>query len=100
MITGYLYFFCSTETRLLSLFVTAAGRRISTACVVVLDIVPIQTMGCTDGIRWMDGWMDVWMDGWMDLFVCLSHINVPVLAHAGHIGTDRSLLTGHDALLL
>ena len=34
------------------------------------------------------------------LFVCLNHINVPVLAHAGHIGTDRSLLTGHDALLL
>ena len=24
----------------------------------------------------------------------------PCLAHAGHIGTDRSLLTGHDALLL
>ena len=24
----------------------------------------------------------------------------PCSAHAGHIGTDRSLLTGHDALLL
>ena len=24
----------------------------------------------------------------------------PCLAHAGYIGTDRSLLTGHDALLL
>ena len=24
----------------------------------------------------------------------------PCLAHAGHRGTDRSLLTGHDALLL
>ena len=24
----------------------------------------------------------------------------PCLAHAGHIGTDRSLLTGHDVLLL
>ena len=33
-------------------------------------------------------------------FVCLNHINVPVLTHAGHIGTDRSLLTGHNALLL
>ena len=30
----------------------------------------------------------------------LNHINVPVLTHAGHIGADRSLLTGHDALLL
>ena len=27
-------------------------------------------------------------------------MNVPVLTHAGHIGTDRSLLTGHNALLL
>ena len=34
------------------------------------------------------------------LIACLNHINVPVLAHAGHIGTDRSLLTGHNALLL
>ena len=24
----------------------------------------------------------------------------PCLAHAGHIGTDRSLLTGHNALLV
>ena len=31
-------------------------------------------------------------------FVC-SYLR-PCLAHAGHIGTDRSLLTGHDALLL
>ena len=34
------------------------------------------------------------------MFVCLNHINVPVLTHAGHIETDRSLLTGHNALLL
>ena len=32
--------------------------------------------------------------------VLLNHIKVPVLMHAGHIGTDRSLLTGHNALLL
>ena len=30
----------------------------------------------------------------------MNHIKVPVLAHAGHIGTDRSLLTGHNPLLL
>ena len=34
-------------------------------------------------------------------FVCLYHINVPVQHnYAGYIGTDRSLLMGHDALLL
>ena len=34
------------------------------------------------------------------LFVCLNHINVPVLVHAGHVETYRNMLTGHDALLL
>ena len=36
------------------------------------------------------------------MFVCLFVCSdlCPCLAHAGHIGTDRSLLTGHDDLLL
>ena len=35
------------------------------------------------------------------LFVCLFESYYrPCLMHAGHIGTDRSLLTGHNALLL
>ena len=36
--------------------------------------------------------------GWIS-FVCLNHINVPV-QHIRFIGTDRSLLTGHNTLLL
>ena len=36
----------------------------------------------------------------LSFFFVLNHINVPVLTHAGHIGTDRSLLMGHNALLL
>ena len=31
--------------------------------------------------------------------LCLNYIH-PCLAHAGHIGTDRSLLTEYDALFL
>ena len=35
------------------------------------------------------------------LFVCLFvAYQRPCLAHAGYIGTDRSLLRGHNALLL
>ena len=34
------------------------------------------------------------------MFVCLNHINVRAHAHAGYIGTDRNLLTEHDALLI
>ena len=35
------------------------------------------------------------------IFVCLfGSYYRPYSAHAGHIGTDRSLLTGHNALLL
>ena len=45
-------------------------------------------------------YMDVYIRNFVCLFVCLYHINVPVLAHAGHIGTDRSLLMGHNALRL
>ena len=41
-----------------------------------------------------------------DISVCLKIVNFfkiilsPCSAHAGYIGTDRSLLRGHDALLL
>ena len=33
------------------------------------------------------------------IFLIESYL-CPCLAHAGHVGTDRSLPTGHDALLL
>ena len=38
-------------------------------------------------------------DGFFVLCLFVSDLR-PCLAHAGNIGTDRSLLMGHDALLL
>ena len=34
------------------------------------------------------------------MFFCLFESYRPCSAHAGYFGTDRSLLTGHNALLL
>ena len=37
---------------------------------------------------------------WLNIICLFESYERPCSAHAGHIGTDRSLLTGHNALLV